>query len=108
MYDDWRESFVPIRNKRGKVTGVMDRATADYLASQASGPTQASLDALLAGVTRIRVVPLANFTQAAAKRQTLLDTSDPVSIAAFQRCFAIVEDPDTFGHCMCPGDPHIE
>src|SRR5205823_14812343 len=71
-------------------------------------PTQASLDALLATVTRVRVVPISNFEKGNAREQVLLDTSDPASLDAFRGCFAIVEDPASFGHCMCFGNPHIE
>jgi hypothetical protein len=86
----------------------MDRATADYLASRAPDPTQQSIDALLKRITRIRVVSVENYRQGATEIRTLLDTSDPASLASFRDCFAIVEDPDTFGHCMCFGDPHLE
>jgi hypothetical protein len=86
----------------------MDRATADYLASTAPDPTQKSIDSLLRSITRVRIVPFANYLKGATELRTLLDTSDPVSLAAFRGCFAIVEDPETFGHCMCFGDPHLE
>src|SRR5262245_34806596 len=86
----------------------MDRATADYLASRPPDPTQQSIDALLNRVTRVRVVPVGNYRQAATELRTLLDTSDPASLVSFRNCFLIVEDPETFGHCMCFGDPHLE
>lgn len=35
MKDDLESAFVPIKDSSGKVTGMMDRATADYLASTA-------------------------------------------------------------------------
>jgi hypothetical protein len=108
MSNERHDAFVPIRDERGNVTGMMDRATADYLVSRASDPNQASLDALLAGITRVRVVPFANFVRGAKEHKVLLDTSDPASLAALRGCFAIVEDPDSFGHCMCFGEPHIE
>ena len=108
MTDESRDPFVPIRDESGRVTGVMDRATAEYLASQALDPTQKSIDALLKRITRVRVIPVENSRPGATKRRTLLDTSDPASLASFRGCFAIVEDPETFGHCMCFGDPHIE
>ncbi|MBV9122902.1 MAG: hypothetical protein JO112_06075 [Planctomycetes bacterium] len=103
-----KDGFVPIRDAEGNVRGLMDRATADYLASQAPDPTQASLNALLADVTRVRVVSFASLLQGVAEQKVLLDTSDPLSLIAFRNCLAIVEDPDTFGHCMCCGDPHLQ
>ena len=68
MSDDLKGAFVPIKDAQGNVTGIMDQATADYLASQAPVPTQASLDALLAEVTRVRVVPFSNFVQGTAEK----------------------------------------
>jgi hypothetical protein len=106
--DESRDAFVPIRDESGRVTGAMDRATADYLASQAPDPTQQSIGSLLKRVTRVRVVPLENYRKGATELRTLLDTSDPASLASFRDCFGIVEDPETFGHCMCFGNPHIE
>jgi hypothetical protein len=108
MRDEPRNVFVPIRDGEGNVTGMMDGAAAEYLAAWEQNPTQTSLNALLAGVTRVRVVPFSNFVRGTTEKKVLLDTSDPVSLDSFRGCFAIVEDPDTFGHCMCCGNPHME
>lgn len=94
--------------RSGRVTAVVDQATADYLASRAPDPTQQSIDALLKRVTRVRVVPVGNRRQGATEGGALLDTSAPASLAALRDCFAIVKDPEAFGHCMCFGNPHIE
>ncbi len=107
MADDSR-AFVPIRDETGRVSGIMDHATAAYLSSQAPAPSQQSIDSFLSRVTRIRVVPLDDLRKDSRERKLLLDTSDSVAIASFRECFAIVEDPESFFHCMCPGDPHIE
>lgn len=108
MSTESQDAFVPIRDENGRVTGIMDQVTAEYLASQAPAPTQQSIDSLLQRVTRVRIVPFETILQGASIQRTLLDTSDPASLASFRDCFAIVEDPVTFGHCMCPGNPHIE
>lgn len=108
MADELKDDFVPITHENGRVTGMMDRATADYLASKVPDPTQESIDTLLRRITRVRVVPVTNYRKGETEQRTLLDTSDPASLASFRNCFAIVEDPNTFGHCMCLGDPHIE
>jgi hypothetical protein len=71
-------------------------------------PNQRSIDAVLAGVDRVRVVPFANYVQGRPPQPILIDTAERAALAAFRTCFAIVEDPSTFGHCMCPGDPFIE
>jgi hypothetical protein len=108
MSDELKNAFVPLNDKDGNVTGIMDQMTANYFASEAPDPTQASIDALLSGITRVRIVPFANYLQGATEQRTLLDTSDVVALESFRSCFAIVEDPETFGHCMCCGDPHLE
>jgi hypothetical protein len=59
-------------------------------------------------VGRVRIIPFANMMQGAKEQLTLLDTSDPASLESFRRCFRINEDPATFAHCMCFGDPHFE
>jgi hypothetical protein len=106
--DERSESpFIHIKDADGKVTGIMDRMTAEYLASTAPYPTQSSLDTLLNGVSRVRVVSH-ELTKEGTKVQTLCETSEPADLAAFRECFAIVEDPKSFGHCMCLGDPHLE
>jgi hypothetical protein len=73
-----------------------------------SDPNQRSIEAMLAGIDRVRVVPFSNYVEGRAPEPILIDTADPRSLASFRTCFAIVEDPSSFGHCMCPGDPHIE
>ncbi len=108
MPNEGNDAFIPIKDEHGKVTGMMDRTTADYLASTSPDPNQASLDVLLSRITRVRVVPFATFVKGTTDKTTLLDTSDPAALESFRRCFAILENPETFGHCMCMGDPHIE
>jgi len=87
---------------------IIDKMTADYLTSTGPDPTQASIDAVLRQATRVMVVPFANYVQGAPEQMTLLDTSKPESLASLRGCFEIVDDPETFGHCMCCGEPHIE
>lgn len=101
-------AFVPIRDADGNVRGVMDRLTADYLASTEADPTQASIDALLATVTRVRVVAGGMANGRALGTAVLLDIADAEAVAGFRGCFRIVEDPATFGHCMCLGNPAVE
>lgn len=107
MGDDSR-AFVPIRDEAVRLRGIMDQTTAACLSSEGPDPSQQSLDALLNRVTRIRVVPLDDLGRNSRERRLLLDTSNPESIASFRACIAIVENPESFFHCMCPGDPHIE
>lgn len=77
MPDESLDAFVPIRDESDQVTGVMDRATADYLASQASDPTQQSIDALLKCVTRVRVFPVENYRQEATRSGNMIVADHP-------------------------------
>ncbi len=101
-------SFVPTRDAQGHTVGMMDRLTESYLKSTAPDPSQATLDVVLGQVNRVRIIDGGTIDGKAIGFTVLLDTSDPSSVAAFRACLAIVEDPRTFGHCMCFGDTAIE
>jgi len=87
---------------------VVDELMAQYLQSTAPDPTQASLDGLLASVTRVRVIAGGVMHGKAMGTDVLLETADAADVAAFRACLKIVEDPRTFGHCMCLGNPALE
>ena len=36
------------------------------------------------------------------------DVTEPALLESFRRAFRISEDPNTFGHCMCLGQPTLE
>ncbi len=97
-----------IVDDEGNVTGLMDGLTAAYLESEAPNPTQLTLDEMLAGVTRVRVIDDGAAEGAALGNEVLLASADPESIESLRECLAIVEDPESFGHCMCLGDLAIE
>jgi hypothetical protein len=102
-------------DENGNVT-LMDPMMQDFLASKEPKPTQESLDAMLSQATRIRVMSagmsgdelLVLSTNESAQAEVLLDTSDKQQVAAFRDLLEIVEDTDTFGHCMCVGWPTLE
>jgi hypothetical protein len=71
-------------------------------------PSQAVLDQMLAPLTRIRVIKGGMANGKAIGNTILLDINVPEDIAAFREQLKIIEDPQTFGHCMCLGDPAIE
>lgn len=87
---------------------IVDQATMDYYQSTAPDPTQESLDGLLKTVTRIRIIAGGTYKGKALGKTVLLDTDDADAIASFRDSLRIVEDPGTFGHCRCYGDPAIE
>jgi len=93
--------FIPMVDEQGRVTGVMDRATADYLASTDPNPTQASLDAVLSRATRARL--LGSRVDENRRYQfdvVRLDITDPADLAELREALRIIEDPEQFGHLM--------
>jgi tetratricopeptide (TPR) repeat protein len=105
--DDSRQLLIDTGN--GVVT-VMDREMFDYMYGESSAPdpAQRHLDELLPNVTRVRAVASGMYRGRATGCEIVLDTSDPVAIAAFRNILRIVEDPSTFSHCACLGGPTLE
>jgi tetratricopeptide (TPR) repeat protein len=89
---------------------IMDRDAYDYQYGESNlpAPAQRDLDALLPRVSRVRVLSGGLYRGEAVPSAVLLATSEPGAIAALRGCFAIVEDPRTFGHCGCLGGPTLE
>jgi hypothetical protein len=79
-----------------------------FSGSMAPDPSQTTLDAMLDRVTGIRVLDDGTNDGQAIGSTVLLECHDTASIAALRHCLTIIEDPDTFGHCMCLGDHAIE
>lgn len=100
--------FVPMTNNHGEVIGMTDNQTFEYLKSQAPVPTQQSLDAMLAKVTRVRIIDGGVYKDRALGTQTLFDITDTQSIIGLRNSLAIIEDKNTFSHCTCDGDYAIE
>jgi hypothetical protein len=108
MAEDSEDFFVPIVDEDGRVTGVMDQMTADYLASTEPDPSQASLDAAFDGVTRVRVVgPPRLDLEFIPADVVRLEVGDPESLAELACALRIVE-ADEFGHLMSPGLNRLE
>jgi hypothetical protein len=98
----------PVFDDEGNLKGLMDGLTAQYLESDAPNPSQQVLDEMLAGVTRVRVIDDGAALGEALGNDVLLASADPESLESLRECLAIVEDPESFGHCMCLGDLAIE
>ncbi|HNB21634.1 MAG TPA: hypothetical protein PKZ32_04425 [Candidatus Melainabacteria bacterium] len=110
MSDDENRRFPGIsitKDEQGN-TVIRDQAYQRYLDSTAPNPSQKTLDAQLARVTRVRVLQGEVIDGKALGQNILLETTGNSSIAALQKCLRISEDPSTFGHCMCHGDHAIE
>jgi hypothetical protein len=108
MAEDSENPFVPIVDEDGRVTGVMDQMTADFLASTEPDPTQASLDAAFDGVTRVRLVgPPRLDLDYIPDDVVRADVSDPASLAELTSALRILE-ADEFGHLMSPGLNRLE
>lgn len=89
-------------------TIIRDEAYQKYLDSSLPNPSQSSLDAELAKVTRVRIISGEVIDGKALGTDVLHETTDTASIKALKNCLRISEDPQSFGHCMCHGDHAIE
>lgn len=94
--------LVAIRDEEG--TAIVDEETLHTALSEAPDPAQGDLDALFARVRRLRVVDVDPDDGDGVR----LDTGEPAALGALRDRLAIVEDPDTFGRCMCMGGPALE
>lgn len=96
--------------KRGAATIMTDRMAYEYQAGLTVGeaPSQASLDEAFALADRIRILAGGMYRSSAIGTEILAEENDPESIAEFVRALRIVENPSTFDHCACLGDPAIE
>jgi hypothetical protein len=87
---------------------LVDKLTQEYMESTAPDPSQATLGAMLGNVTLVRVIDGGMVGDKPMGTAVLLEVSDPSSIASLRDTLAIIEDPDTFGHCMCLGNPTLQ
>jgi len=71
-------------------------------------PSQRSLNLIFERVTRIRILKEGVSQGKALGTELLLEETDPQAIFTLRECLAIVEDPHSFGHCMCLGDQALE
>ncbi|MBE1551322.1 hypothetical protein GGC64_005382 [Mycobacterium sp. OAS707] len=119
MAENEQSPFVPFVDEDGRVTGVMDQMTADYLSSTDPDPTQASLDAVFERVTRVRLI---GYREVFAVEEydgerydarervfdvVRLDVTDPESLTELVAALRIAE-ADVYGHVMSIGDHHLE
>ncbi len=70
----------------------------------APDPSQGSLDELLGKATRVKLLDGGMSQGKALGKKVLVKTSDPQSLAVLGECLEIIEEQDSFGHCMCLGD----
>ncbi len=71
-------------------------------------PSRDMLTSMLTEITRARVLDDGVVDGSAIGMTVLLDTADKRSIQALRESLEIVEDPASFGQCMCIGDLAIE
>jgi len=100
--------FVVVDN--GGMTMVMDRMAYEYTYGERTkpDPTQHTLDAMLAKAARVKVWAGGMMGDNPTTQELLAEESDPAAVAALRRAFRVSEDPQTFSHCMCLGQPTIE
>jgi hypothetical protein len=99
--------FHPLKMPDGRVA-LVDQTYLDYVRSTAPAPTQASLEKLLAHITRVRLIDAGMGEPGAKPGPVLFDSSAPETLTALRQHLAIVEDPAGFGHCMCFGSQTFE
>ncbi|MCX4242033.1 hypothetical protein [Paraliomyxa miuraensis] len=87
---------------------LVDSAMKAYLEGSGPDPTQTSLDEALAGSIRVQVFDGGSNDGRPMRDEILYETDDRVAIDALVSTLRIVEDPETFGHCMCHGDPTLQ
>jgi tetratricopeptide (TPR) repeat protein len=94
----------------GGMVMMMDRDAYNYMYGEAKGPdpAQRDLDALAPRVERVRVLAGGMLEGKALGNDLLLETSEAAAVRAFRDCLKIIEDPQTFNHCMCLGGPTLE
>ncbi len=73
-----------------------------------SSPSQAQLQALFEAADRVRVLEGGVSRGRALGKAVLFESAEPQDLRALGEALAIVEDPSTFGHCMCLGDEAVE
>lgn len=71
-------------------------------------PSQQSLDRLFGKVTHARVLDGGVMKGKAIGAGVLLEVADAGELASLHDHMTIVEDKDTFGHCLCLGDQALE
>jgi hypothetical protein len=88
----------------------MDRMAYDYMYGETKkpSPSQQAIDDLLAKIGRIKVWRGGMMRDNPTTNVLLADESEPAAVESFGRACRISEDPRTFGHCMCLGQPTIE
>jgi hypothetical protein len=101
--------FIVVDTGNGMTT-IMDRMAYEYMygEGQKPDPSQRALDEMLAKVVRIKVWAGGMMRDNPTTQELLAEEIDPQAVEAFRRAFRISEDPATFGHCMCLGQPTIE
>ena len=81
--------------------------TLDSFPSAAPPPTRASLQEVLEGVSRVRVIGAGMAGELVQQGPVLLDISDAQEIERMKKCLEIIE-PESLRHCMCLGWPTLE
>lgn len=88
--------------------GIAVNVSKKFLNPKLPLPSQKSLDAISARISRVRVIAGGEINGKPLDKKVLLDSSDKKVLDELIACLKIEEDPKTFGHDMCYGDPTIE
>jgi hypothetical protein len=101
--------FVTVVNQYG-LRMIMDYEAFDYMYGELNlrNPAQRDLDEMLSRVVRIRVLAGGMLYGKPMETRVLIDTDDAEAVTSLRTCMRIVEEPSSFGHCMCLGCPTVE
>ena len=94
----------------GMIPMVMDRLTYEYQFTKIEkpDPSQQALDYLLSHVAIVKVWAGGMFRHHGMTDQLLFEEWNEDAINAFRNMLRINEDPVTFSHCPCLGQPTIQ
>ncbi len=101
------DAFSVAQGPDGRPT-LVDAEMRKFLESPAPAPSQQALDGLLAGADGIRILDGGVAGGVPMGKRVLLETGESSDLASLREALRIVEDPATFGHCMCCGNMTLQ
>lgn len=78
--------------------------TASWKSADRHTPSQAELDSMIQAANRIHITEIRPLQGQPGRSGVLFESTNRREIAQLQQCLQILEDPQTFGWCMCAGD----
>ncbi|MEO8393409.1 MAG: hypothetical protein ABI700_10500, partial [Chloroflexota bacterium] len=99
--------FVPIKDKTGKVVGMMDKMGAEFFSSPKPALTQSVVDQLFNELTLVRMVHNVVGEDRRFHPETILNVTDPEALSSLRQALRLIEDETPF-HVWSVGDYRLE